>query len=195
MDFPIMPAFYRFPKEAAIIGRLLAGYGELEFDLCNCLAAILDEAPSIVRTTRAARTLFRIRGEEARIQIADSLMREKYEAAGLLAAYEETIVAMQWCRRVRNQYAHCHWVDSEATGLQFVQLDKAAKRSDPQMMLTKRSLNETLLTEQEEFFGYTDQCLSYLSKEYQKREGKIASQPWTAPQGKVPPLAYIGEER
>jgi hypothetical protein len=194
MDFNIMPAFLKFPKEAAIIGRLLAGYGELEFDLCNCLAAILDEAPPIIRATRAARTLFRIRGEEARIQIADSLMREKYEAADLLAAYEETISDVQWCRRLRNQYAHCHWTTSE-TELQFVQLDKAAKRSDPKMMLKKRSISETLLIEQEDFFAYTDECLWYLSKEYEKREGKIASQPWRAPQGKVPPLAYIGEER
>jgi hypothetical protein len=33
-----MPVFQRFPVEAEIIGRLVVGYGELELDLCNCIA-------------------------------------------------------------------------------------------------------------------------------------------------------------
>ncbi len=35
----IMPAFDTFLQEGAIVGRLLVGYGELELELCNCVAA------------------------------------------------------------------------------------------------------------------------------------------------------------
>jgi hypothetical protein len=38
----VMPAFQRFPNEAAIIGRLLAGYAELEIDLLNCVCRLRD---------------------------------------------------------------------------------------------------------------------------------------------------------
>src|SRR5688500_6557574 len=67
----ILIAFQRYPKEAAIIGRLLAGYGDLEYELHLSLGAALgsDEA--------ALRAMFRVRGEKQRIQIADALMREK----------------------------------------------------------------------------------------------------------------------
>jgi hypothetical protein len=33
----IMPCFDRFPKEGDLIGRLLAGYGELELEMCACV--------------------------------------------------------------------------------------------------------------------------------------------------------------
>jgi hypothetical protein len=33
----IMPAFIDFPGDAAIIGRLLAGYTNLEIELMNCV--------------------------------------------------------------------------------------------------------------------------------------------------------------
>lgn len=37
----ILPAFDRYPAEAAIIGRMLAGYGELEFGVCVCMKEAL----------------------------------------------------------------------------------------------------------------------------------------------------------
>ncbi len=39
----VMPAFRRFPDEAAIIGRLLAGYAELEIDLLHCVSVIRED--------------------------------------------------------------------------------------------------------------------------------------------------------
>jgi hypothetical protein len=38
-----MPVFNTFPVEGAIIGRLLVGYGDLEFDLCNCIGMAIDD--------------------------------------------------------------------------------------------------------------------------------------------------------
>ena len=53
---PLMPAFLRYPNEAAILGRLLAGYGELEFIYAQCLAETIGNQET------ALRTYFGIRG-------------------------------------------------------------------------------------------------------------------------------------
>ena len=62
MPATIMPCFGRFPEEGSIIGRLLAGYGELEFELCRCVAAINDNMDAAIKA------MFRVRGEEKRIK-------------------------------------------------------------------------------------------------------------------------------
>src|SRR5215469_111192 len=38
---PLMPAFHRRKKDSAVIGRLIAGYGELEFLLAMCTGVAL----------------------------------------------------------------------------------------------------------------------------------------------------------
>ena len=53
---PILPAFLRYPDEAAILGRLVAGYGELEYELGECLAV------TTVDSDAARRDLFLVRG-------------------------------------------------------------------------------------------------------------------------------------
>jgi hypothetical protein len=68
----LMPAFHRHAQEAAIIGRLLMGYGELEFMLSGCLGRVLEDME------RAQRTLFVIRGETNRLRIAEELTRYPY---------------------------------------------------------------------------------------------------------------------
>jgi hypothetical protein len=40
----VVAAFRRFPTEAAIIGRLLAGYADLEIALMHCAQVVRDEA-------------------------------------------------------------------------------------------------------------------------------------------------------
>ena len=64
MTETIMPGFDRFPAEASIIGRLLAGYGELEFELCRCVAAVTIDLDAAIRA------MFKDRGEYKRIQTA-----------------------------------------------------------------------------------------------------------------------------
>jgi hypothetical protein len=45
-----MPAFGRFPEEAGIIGRLFAGYGEIEWGLHLCSGEAL-QGDADMRTT------------------------------------------------------------------------------------------------------------------------------------------------
>lgn len=122
IDAPIMPAFVRCPKEAAVVGRLLAGYGELEF----CLGLCLGEAVGDLST--AIKVLFRSRGEEARIKTADALVRPVYQKIGLVTPWDTARRAMNWCRLTRNLYAHCHWLDRD-DGLYFTRVEDAVKSS------------------------------------------------------------------
>jgi len=68
-----MPAFRKYHAEAAFIGRLLAGYGELEVDLCNCIAM------GGVGTDRAVKEMFRPRGEKRRIDTAEKMGKPEYQ--------------------------------------------------------------------------------------------------------------------
>jgi hypothetical protein len=49
MPETIMPAFDRFVEEGNIIGRLLAGYGELELEMCACVAAVTNDLDAAIR--------------------------------------------------------------------------------------------------------------------------------------------------
>src|SRR5438552_6004240 len=114
----LMPAFTQHPKEAAIIGRMLAGYGELEFLLALCMQ---DPMGSLSQAT------FRNRGEQQRILIADAILHPLYERCDLHDVWLKARSAINTCRTFRNQYSHCHWRDEKDLGLFFTSLEKGAK--------------------------------------------------------------------
>ncbi len=148
--------------EMAIVGRLLAGYGELEYALGLLLAAVLNDIPTMIRV------LFRARGEEARIQIADALMRHKFENTALKHLYNETISDMQHCKTIRNQFAHCMFDGFSRTGtLCFVDLEKTA-RETTKSKVKPVSVELSLLEKHEEYFGYVQWRLFYLAREYER---------------------------
>ena len=80
----IMPAFDKFPQEGAVVGRLLAGYGELELELCFCVATARDDFNMVFKA------MFRPRGESQRIQIADAMGREPYQALKMGTRFSES---------------------------------------------------------------------------------------------------------
>jgi hypothetical protein len=156
----ILPYFDKYPEEGKYIGRILAGYGELEYDLFEMLAAVLRDRHI------ALKTLFRTRGEEQRIQIADALMRDAFARISIEGAYTEAIADMGWCRTVRNQYAHCHWHDGGPHGLCFVDLEETAKKSalGPHRLYP---VDTTLLAEQETYFKFVQKCFWHLTYRYE----------------------------
>lgn len=166
-----LPAFDTFPREGGHIGRMLAGYGELEFDLCTCLGVALGDHNA------ALRAMFRPRGEESRILIADALMRKKYADVGLKDNYDTMLGALRYCKTVRNRYAHCHWYDYDAArGLCFMSLEDAADSSALEMpMVTLHHVDEPLLESQVKYFHYTSGILQFLWRDYEKRTGKQGS--------------------
>jgi hypothetical protein len=139
---PLMPAFRRRKTSAAIVGRLLAGYGELEFLLAFCVGAA--DAARIApkpgqqagahrwyHERQAIQDMFRERGESKRFNRAKKRMNKEFAGAGLKGHYIETMGAMHQCLKIRNLFAHCHWTQSRKRGLFFIDLEDAAVTAGP----------------------------------------------------------------
>jgi hypothetical protein len=157
-------------KEGIIVGRLLAGYGEIEMAICAC---IIEQTPSYDFDT-PVRRLFSERGELKRIGNARAELVIPFQSVNLHAEITEALDDMDWCRRIRNQYAHCQWYWTSHEGLCFVDLEALAKQATPITELTKNKLPVTLnlLQEQWEFFEYVFNTFDYLRWEYRTRRNK-----------------------
>jgi hypothetical protein len=75
MSRSILGPFLTFHKGASIIGRLLAGYTNLEVGLMHCVQVVRDDFDAVLKA------MFRPRGETSRIDIADALGRHRGRAA------------------------------------------------------------------------------------------------------------------
>jgi hypothetical protein len=121
----LMPCFDsdQAPAEGMIIGRLLAGYGELELLMCMCLIVVegIIDIP--------IRNVFSTRGAERRIEIAENALQADFTKAGLMAELAQALADLDWCRQIRNQYSHCHWYWTAQEGLCFVNLEELASGS------------------------------------------------------------------
>lgn len=189
MALPVfLQLFKEFPKEAEIIGRLLAGYGELEFVMTSCLTNVLGSNSEV-----AFKTMYRARGEERRILVADAIMREPYSEIGLADAYCDAISSMQHCRVIRNQYAHCSWHRGENTGLLcFVDLEKATKKHRD-LKVTKCPVSVELLHQQDDYFAYSNALFVFLFLEFRHRAGKESSPGIARPPKRPAPPLHNGE--
>jgi hypothetical protein len=185
-------AFEKYPKEGAIVGRLLTGYGEIEFDLMMCLSEFLGDI------NIAIRVIYRVRSESSRIDVADAMLRPHYASFGLSKEYEEAFIALQFCKKLRNNYAHSHWSGID-TGLFYTSFEKPAETTEGTGAMKFSHLTEQLLQQQETFFGYCQQMLIYLCEENRLRSGKtkvnrvvrpklLQPPPLCTPQEKAPPF-------
>jgi hypothetical protein len=98
----------KFQRERNIIGRLLVGYGEMELDLCNCVAMGIDDLDMTLKA------MFRARGESLRVEIAEAMGQKVYASLGLSKPFDEALSAMRFCLRLRNRYAHSHFYDDNS---------------------------------------------------------------------------------
>ena len=78
--------------EGIVIGRLLAGYGEIEMAMCACLVAVEGMLDIPIRR------LFDTRGAENRIKAAKKALQIDFANAGLLADLTQALADMDWCR-------------------------------------------------------------------------------------------------
>lgn len=178
----IMPSFSRYPEEARLVGNILAGYGEIEYELYTCVSAVLGD------DSAAFRTLFRLRQEGARLDVADALVSEPLSSIGLGAQYGQSLGAVRWCRKARNQYAHSHWIDRPSEGLALISLQDAAWGSAEPIMLSLSFVSLDLLREHEAYFCYARDGLRYLASEFRLRSGAIHEHPWSMPPQRPQPL-------
>src|SRR5215470_12660284 len=168
----LMPCFEanQAQAEGMVIGRLLAGYGELEVLLLACRIA----AEGMVDLP--VRELFSSRGEKRRLVTATAILRSDYTRAGLIGDLQQASDDLDWCRQIRNQYSHCQWYWTTQDGLCFVNLEELAKQPTFILDLTagRHPISRSLLEDQEAFFLYVKECLMYLEtsyKDWDRRQG------------------------
>ena len=160
----LMPCFgpHQAPAEGMLIGQILAGYGELEVAMCACIIAVEGQLDLPIRK------LFNERNAEKRIKESKKALIQKYTKAGLHIELEEALRDMEWCRKIRNQYAHCQWYWTSQEGLCFVNLEELAKQPTPIVSIidNRHSIDVKLLAAQEEYFNYVKESFTHLEFAY-----------------------------
>jgi hypothetical protein len=178
----------RFQVEAKLIGSILTGYGELEFWMATCVATSLND------TATAFRTIFRLRNESQRIDVADALLYPVMKKHGLSGAYSHAVGAMRHCRTIRNQYSHCHWEPvTGAKRLSFFNLEAAAFTSNDDSPAVKTfDVDVPLLTEQVSYFEYCLDGYCYLVEQLKRLAGEEPRDcPTPKPKARKPPKLHI----
>jgi hypothetical protein len=181
----ILIEFVDFPQHQEILGRLLIAYGELEWALTLCVQHVLGATPS-----ESTRILFRVKGESPRIEVADAIARPSFAKIGLGGKWGNAIGAARHCRKIRNQYARCHWRKFDDGVLRFLNLDAETEAvAEGPLTVSAIPLKLNLLQSQEEYFKYALNWLYYLEEEYKKRVGKTSSHTLAEPKSiPAPPL-------
>jgi len=175
-----------FPEETAILGRILAGYTELEFSLLCCIEAAHGDLDTPLKI------MFRTRGETQRLEIGDAIGRKKFHELSINTDFEMAIGAMHHCLKIRNQYSHCHWYLSAKT-LIFVDLEEAAKKHTAITVTTSFTthvLTLELLKQQEAYFDYAAGYLYWLDQEANAKRGTIKKNDYPKPKQLARPPLY-----
>jgi hypothetical protein len=178
-----------FPWLMPIIGRILIDYGELEIDLMNCV-----QVARGYDMNSTLKSMFRVRGELNRIKLADALGRVAYSALKLDAEFGAMIDAFDYCRRIRNKYAHAYWHDPDmGKALCYVSLEELADEDKPVNDLTNLVfyyLDEPLLLQQEAYFQYVREILRYVNYEGQLRAGRMRQNIFSLPASPQKPAFF-----
>jgi hypothetical protein len=171
----IMPGFDRHPEEAALIGRILVSFGEIEVTLAVVVGNV-----GLGDLQLGLRSIYKVRGTASRLELADALLRPKFTQVGIEHEYLTNRDALKYCQTTRNQFAHCIWADDLNAGLFFTDLQDAADRMD-MLRFNWRHVDVALLTKQLEYFDNTLAGIIYLENEWQVRTKKKASHDFPAP--------------
>ncbi|HUU42096.1 MAG TPA: hypothetical protein VMW42_14265 [Desulfatiglandales bacterium] len=183
--------FTKLKNEGLIIGRLLAGYADLELNLFHCVNVTREDFDTIYKA------MFKVRGETRRIDMADIFGRQNYHKLGLGTQFEMAISSIRYCLKIRNQYSHCNWRDDYSGNLAFAYLEEIAEKNSivkDLKDLTIRHVDKRTLIQQEQYFEYTDSLLEWVNFEGRRVAGKPSTPQKPAPkQLKRPPL-YMHHE-
>lgn len=183
--------FEPFPKEKELISEILLSYGELEFVMLDILNAVLKNSQTAVRV------LYQLRSEGHRLNIVEAIANPWFEANDLGSEFKEGMAAVNLCKRIRNQYAHCTFMADENC-LRFANLEITAKSKGPKCEVVSTPITLPLIERQRAYFDYTDHMLLWLDYTYRTKNGQpvAVDQPIPKPQRIHPPkLNSRGEAR
>jgi hypothetical protein len=171
MSRSILAPFRKFSIEGATVGRLLAGYSNIEVGLMHCVQMARGGDFDTV-----LKRMFRIRGEMRRINEAEKLGHTEYQRLKLAADFLKALRIVRYCLKIRNQYAHWVWWDDHSGRLAFANLEDLAQRKRPVrdlMKLKAHHVDAALLAQQEAYFVYADDFLAWVNYEGRARDGKL----------------------
>jgi hypothetical protein len=174
----LLEAFAKFPKEAEIIGRIVAGYAQLEIDLVNCITSGVGKLDPVLKP------MFLIKGETPRVRIGKALGLLAYRGAGLEKEFEAAVQVVFDAVVIRNRYAHCIWHDPGIGKLTFVNLEELAELKQEvnnYSDLTPSCVELDLLQLQERYAVYGSNYLRWLGMEIRTRKGELAKNPLFRP--------------
>ena len=168
-----MPAFRRRETSAAILGRLLAGYGELELLLAFCVGR---PTPRVYAEARSADRGHRNHREIKPLTTCSRARRIQPLRDGK-EAHEQSVCRGRLEGRLhrdngrdasvpRNQEPLCALSLGaiQKRGLFFINLEDAAVAAGPLNLNAFRHADPKTLARLEDYFWYTFQCLDYLAK-------------------------------
>src|SRR5262245_6142862 len=139
MPRSILAPFQKFSAEGAAVGRLLAGYSNIEVGLMHCVQMARGGDLDTV-----LKKMFRIRGETRRINEAEKLGHADYVRLKLAGDFQKAIRVVRYCLKIRNQYSHwVRWGDCSGH-LAFADLEELAERQRPVKVLAVIALSISL---------------------------------------------------
>ena len=167
-----MAPFRKFPNEGDTIGRLLAGYSNIEIGLMNCVQVATGDFDAVIRK------MFGARGETKRIHAADKLGLPEYRRLRLATEFEKAIGVVKYCLKIRNQYAHWSGGTTTAAG-SHLPISRTSRnisvRSKTCSKLKAHHVDAALLEAQEAYFVYADEFLAWINHEGRFRDKKLGT--------------------
>jgi hypothetical protein len=145
----INPALHTFPDEAALIGAMVVGYGELDITMVSCAGNAMQLLLPLLDA------LDQVNSEFTRIEIVRRLASPAFERLGLLPQFTRALAAQNECREVRNTFAHCHYGYDYKSGLMYVKARDLFSSTKKPSELPWRDLTVDGLKTQEAYFEAT----------------------------------------
>lgn len=184
----ILAPFKKFKVEGEIIGRLLAGYSNLEVGLMHCVQMGTGGNLDLV-----LRKMFGLRSESKRIKAAETLGIQAYRKHRLVGHFRKALEAMRHCLLIRNQYAHHVWWDDNTGKLAFANLEELAHKQPHVIVkdltdLTAFHVDQELLEAQETYFVYVDEYPAWVNYEGRARTKAISHNMLDLPKNPPKPL-------
>lgn len=141
--------------EAALIGRLVVGYGEMDISMVIVAGKALGLQFPLLDAIEE------VYSERSRIELIRKLSSAKLSQLGLNAKFEQALLATDTCREIRNHYAHCHYGDF-GDGLLTVKAKSLFSIATSASDLPWRRISVATLTVQADFFSYARACWLWL---------------------------------
>ncbi len=184
----VSKAFTDFPEEAALIGRILAGYTDVEIDLMHCVKSAREDLDTVLKA------MYRGRGETRRIDIADAFGRQIYRSLELGTQFEMAIASVRHCTKIRNQYSHCIWWNDNSGALAFANIEEIARLNEPIIDLRGMNAHHVSVAHlklQFAYFEYASNFLIWVLQEGNKRAGRPAYPDLVQPNAPEPPALFV----